>query len=689
MNLSKIILFIVFFSYDARLPAQDYGGTGTIDMPSAYMMRDGDLKLTLARDFVHEATAISYQVTPWLQSTFRYTGIKSLNNTGRFGSDWATWDRNIEVKITLLSETDLRPELSLGIRDIGGTTVFGGEYLAASKTLGSFQGTLGLGWGRLSGGYTLDNPMRHVSSAFESRHYDMGRGGKLATATFFSGDSVGLFGALTYQPSGSPVALMLEYSSEAYGSYELAAQSKAFTKINYGVRWDYSDQGTLQVTRQNNDWAVSTSVLLNTKEVPNKRPSDYRQLTGAELNEAGAIGSDINRMILFDTARRGIVLIDGAISDDQKEVTLLVGKSTNHYWPDVIANTLDVLDLHLGDEAERARLIIFDEGYQQYQIDVALPERGRQLSQDDLVFSPLPETYHSNLVNDGRWAPQKLRPDLGIQIRTMSFDPDNPMRYWLVLTSNISYALPKDWSVRGAYEVTLYDEFDDLNRGSSSVLPHVRTDQDLYLKGARHGLSHLYLSKRGNLSPELNYEVYAGYLEMMYAGAGFELLKYDPFDRVAYGFSFNHVQQRDFDRDFGLRDYEANTYFVSGYWDSPFYDFNLAVHVGRYLAGDKGATVEVRRALPSGWEVGAFATFTNVSAEDFGEGSFDKGLYFTIPWSNIISPRLARRSSHKMRLIQRDGGQYLDSFMGNNWFRLQQANPRTLKENLERIINND
>jgi hypothetical protein len=111
--------------------------------------------------------------------------------------------------------------------------------------------------------------------------------------------------------------------------------------------------------------------------------------------------------------------------------------------------------------------------------------------------------------------------------------------------------------------------------------------------------------------------------------------------------------------------------------------------VGRYLAGDKGATVEVRRALPSGWEVGAFATFTNVSAEDFGEGSFDKGLYFTIPWSNIISPRLARRSSHKMRLIQRDGGQYLDSFMGNNWFRLQQANPRTLKENLERIINND
>jgi hypothetical protein len=517
----------------------------------------------------------------------------------------------------------------------------------------------------------------------------MGRGGKLATATFFSGDSVGLFGALTYQPSGSPVALMLEYSSEAYGSYELAAQGKAFTKINYGVRWDYSDQGTLQVTRQNNDWAVSTSVLLNTKEVPNKRPSDYRQLTGAELNEAGAIGSDINRMILFDTARRGIVLIDGAISDDQKEVTLLVGKSTNHYWPDVIANTLDVLDLHLGDEAERARLIIFDEGYQQYEIDVTLPDSLEELQSSDIAFRPLAGTYQSSLTQGMGWEPDPLNLDLDLKVRTMTFDPDNPLRYWVLLGVNLFYDLPWGWGLRGSYGLNLYDEFDDLTRTSNSVLQSVRTDQDKYLKGSKHGLDSLYFSKRGNLNAELNYEMYAGYLEMMYAGVGFELLSYDPFDRLAYGFNYSYVQQRDFDRKLGLQEFNTDTYFVSGYWDTPFYDMNMAVHVGQYLAGDKGATIEVRRSFSSGWEVGAFATFTNVSAEDFGEGSFDKGLYFTVPWSNFIDHRLARRSSHKMRLIQRDGGQYLDSFMGNNWFRLQQASPRHLQENINRIIGHE
>ena len=33
-----------------------------------------------------------------------------------------------------------------------------------------------------------------------------------------------------------------------------------------------------------------------------------------------------------------------------------------------------------------------------------------------------------------------------------------------------------------------------------------------------------------------------------------------------------------------------------------------------------------------GIEIGAFATFTDVSFDEFGEGSFDKGIFFRIPF---------------------------------------------------------
>ena len=44
------------------------------------------------------------------------------------------------------------------------------------------------------------------------------------------------------------------------------------------------------------------------------------------------------------------------------------------------------------------------------------------------------------------------------------------------------------------------------------------------------------------------------------------------------------------------------------------------------LAGDKGVTLDLSRRFKSGFTMGVFATKTNLSAEEFGEGSFDKGF---------------------------------------------------------------
>ena len=64
----------------------------------------------------------------------------------------------------------------------------------------------------------------------------------------------------------------------------------------------------------------------------------------------------------------------------------------------------------------------------------------------------------------------------------------------------------------------------------------------------------------------------------------------------------------------------------------------MKLSAGEYLAGDVGSTIEFSRTYKGGLNFGVFATFTDVSFEQFGEGSFDKGIFFNIPiYGNLIN----------------------------------------------------
>ena len=89
--------------------------------------------------------------------------------------------------------------------------------------------------------------------------------------------------------------------------------------------------------------------------------------------------------------------------------------------------------------------------------------------------------------------------------------------------------------------------------------------------------------------------------------------------------------------------------------------FDIEVNVGRYLAGDWGATTTISRKFGSGWEVGGYATLTDVPFEKFGEGSFDKAIYVSIPVDWIISSPSKTQRRLTLRPITRDGGANLSS----------------------------
>ncbi len=116
----KILPFIFLVSSNTIL-SSDFGTTGLLDIPSARMSNDGELTGTTAIRSRNKSIALTYQIMPWMEGTFRYTGHK----------DFELWDRNFEVKVRLFQETNSLPEIAIGIRDIAGTGFWASEYLVA------------------------------------------------------------------------------------------------------------------------------------------------------------------------------------------------------------------------------------------------------------------------------------------------------------------------------------------------------------------------------------------------------------------------------------------------------------------------------------------------------------------------------------------------------------------------------
>jgi hypothetical protein len=246
------------------------------------------------------------------------------------------------------------------------------------------------------------------------------------------------------------------------------------------------------------------------------------------------------------------------------------------------------------------------------------------------------------------------------------FDPDNPVRADVGARVQAEYRITPGLILAGSVTKKAGGNLDSVTRQGTSGLPYVRTDLRRYTIEGDPAIEYLTLAHYGRPGRDLYSRVTAGYLEKMYAGVSGELL-WKPVDsRLALGAELNYVQPRNFDQLFGLRsrDTPGGTIpTVNGHL-SAYYDlgngFHGQVDVGRYLAGDWGATVSLDREFGNGWRVGAYATFTDVPFDDFGEGSFDKGIRITIPLSSVSNTPSRASNTIRIQSLTRDGGARLD-----------------------------
>jgi hypothetical protein len=658
----------VIFSYVAE--ASDYGTTGLIDIPTARFEKDGLFSVGASTDERHKQFSITYQATPWLQGTFRYTGF----------DEFFYWDRNYEFKARLWEEELYLPQLAVGIRDMVGTGVFGSEYLVASKQVGRTDFTLGLGWGRLAGSGILSNPLTRIDDRFATRSAETGLGGELSFGDFFSGRDVGVFGGASHKFESVPVTVMLEYNPDQYDWDSRRGGDRPKSPWSAGVTWHALPGVDLRLSLQHGDEiGVGFRSYLDSKDEPPRREPD-RFISSYYLSQSD-LPPQINKekwydRLLYDVERSGLILVEGTLSADGNYAQLVVGNASYALWSDALARHTALADLHLPATVKSIYFVVEEGGHRTATVVVPRPSA---------AYSDSPRVYLNQVRTlSGRTleAPQyrtgfvtgKINNALNIRSRFQLFDPDDPARYQVFADLSSEYALSSHWAIRSSIAINIDHNFDESNRQQSdSVLPKVRSDVVRYLNQGDSGLEKLIVEGRDTAGRSVHYRVFGGYFETMYAGAGGEVLYWPHKSRVAFGASVAYAKQRDFDRGFGLLDYQVLTGHVSAYWATPFYNYDVAIHAGRYLAKDLGATFEARRTFRNGWQVGVWATLTDVPFEDFGEGSFDKGFYFQVPLDGLFGSKTRGRFATRMRPIQRDGGQRLEDFSSNIFWDLRGA----------------
>ncbi len=226
------------------------------------------------------------------------------------------------------------------------------------------------------------------------------------------------------------------------------------------------------------------------------------------------------------------------------------------------------------------------------------------------------------------------------------------------------YTIAQGIDVSAELRQKIIGNLDDISQRANDNIPAIRSDIGLYADTDTPTLNRAQLNYIKNPLPDLYTRITAGLFESMYGGLGAEVL-YKKRDRSwAVGAEINWAKQRDYKQLFEFRDYDAVTGHVSLYHENRRFNLSTVIRAGRYLAGDWGATFDISRRLDNGIRIGVFATVTDMSSEDFGDGSFDKGVYMKIPFGLFWYKPSRHDLDLEFRALGRDGGQRLDHRTG-------------------------
>lgn len=651
------------------LSTTTYGTPGLIDMPTAQSAPDAELSSTLSYTPNALRTTLSFQIAPRLSGSFRYSLVEGILNSGTL------YDRSFDLRYRLTNEGRYRPAIAIGLQDFIGTGIYSGEYIVATKTLTSnltFSG--GIGWGRFGSYNGFTNPLGKIDPRFNSRGTKFtGTGGIVEAGKWFRGGAA-FFGGVIWKVTPK-LTLKAEYSSDAYTREVRGNAHQHQTPFNFGLDYTVARGVNLQAYFLNgSEIGAAMTFALNPKQpsivggldkapqpVRLRLPQNIANLGWTDIPNANA---NLRKAASELLAKEGLVL--EAMSVRPTATTIRIRNSRYNASAQAIGRTARILSRVMPDSVETFEIIPIVQGIAVSSVTVKRSDiealendpDGSQLSLERAKFAdPVGRRDEALVYGEGLYP--RFQWSIGPYVSTSFFDPDSPIRAELGLEANASYEIRPGLTLSGAIRKRAVGNKHTATRVSDSLIRRVRSDSNIYDREGDPAITHLTLAHSFRPGKDLYGRLTVGYLEKMYGGVSGELL-WKPVDsRFALGVELNYVKQRNFDQLFGFQPYGVATGHLTAYWDMGNGYFAQG-SVGRYLGGDLGGTVKLERIFKNGWRIGAYTTLTDVPFNQFGEGSFDKGLTFTVPLDHFVGTPKRQILSTVLQPLSRDGGAQLD-----------------------------
>ena len=596
-------------SFDTNL-YNNHGVVGLINSPTARFYNEGVHGITVYDGTPDQKITLSASPFDWLEGSIFYTRVQNkpyCPETEQYAfCRQSLKDKGFNLKIRL-KEEGIMPAIAIGLYDFAGTGLHSSEYIVASYGIENIDMHFGLGWGQLNGSSKqITNPLTYISSSFDNRPLgNKGGGGQFDPDKYFSSETVSPFYGISYSLNNK-ILLKIErdvIKTSGTGDSQLVYDAR---ESNYSFGFDYSINSnfTIGASFERGNYA---SVKFVYKNNPKKTFKKY-EYQEAEVEDR-----------------------------DSKYEKLIKNLENNGIGVNKISETAQYVGLDLTQFIHKdikAIEEIISEASADAGIDKSIKKDLKIATLD--AYSEIDEMFERNsrLIYQ-REPARKFDSSTGIQFRPFLASREEFFKGAFLIENNSEYVIRENLFFNSNLKYSVANNFDDLRFKPVDTFPaQVRSDVKQYLKNMDKGILIGRAQLDYHITPKKNHHIMAtaGILEDMFSGVGMEYLYYKQLSNYAFGVELFKVKKRDYDWGFGHLDYE-NTILISNFYYRNYglIPFDMKISAGEYLAGDVGSTIEFSRTFENGVRFGAFATFTDVSRQDFGEGSFDKGIFFNIP----------------------------------------------------------
>ncbi len=661
-----------YFKHNVTSSAGNYGETGILEIPNARFLEEGTLSFHYSSSFPNEFTSLTASPFSWFEATYRYVEVENQKYGQSFYSGNQSYkDKGFDFKLRVLKENYLLPQIAFGMRDIAGTGLFASEYIVATKKFGPIDFTTGFAWGSLATNGSFSNPFSSFDERFKLRSSQSGYalGGDFNYQDWFSGP-MSLLGGLEYDLNKFGLKFKLEYdTSEPDQETPNRVPLNIDSRFNFGVDYFFSDFLTLGLGLDRGNQLRLSFTLKGTYSrdtVPKPSPKTVQR-----LNEEQTENIKENKMVFYRSLNRSLrdesIFIQGA-SLEKNSVEVSVSSPRFNSFPRLAGRTARITSALSPQEVEKVNVHVLNGGYEAFNISFERDEFDKASDfnsspQELILFSDIESQSSRPFHEESDFKPSLKLPQIDWTMTpALRHQIGGPEAFYLGQLwwkTDLTIRFKRNLTLYTSIGLDIYNNFNELNNPSQSSIPHVRSDIQEYLKEGKNNIQRFKLEYLTSPIDDLYLRLDFGLLEEMFGGLGGEIY-YRPFDKP-YSFSLNahRVRQRGYDQKFSFRDYQSTTTNLSLYYDLPG-GVTSHILVGKYLAGDKGITLDFSRRFDTGFILGIFATKTDLSAEEFGEGSFDKGFYFAIPTELFYTDYRQGAIPFGLHPLTKDGGSTLN-----------------------------